>query len=117
MGERGGDVEGRIPDLVHGDDELALHLLDPERGGHLGGAGVGVGGLLVALEEGDVGGSAADFGGGGGGGDGEEGGVGDGLALEGVAQDSVGIRQHGLGDCARGDEFAEVLRQSWRVGS
>lgn len=102
---------------MHGDDELALDLLDPERGRHLGGAGVGVGGLLVALEEGDVGGSAADFGGGGCRGDREEGGIGNGLTLEGVTQDGVGIRQHGLGDCARRDEFAEVLRQSWRVGS
>lgn len=117
VGERGGDLEGRVPDFVHGDDELVLDLLDPEGGRHLGGAGVGVGGLLVALEEGDVGGSAADFGGDGGRGDGEEGGFGDGLALEGVAQDGVGVRQHGLGDCARLDEFAEILRQSWCVGS
>ena len=115
MRGRGGDPQGRVPGLVLRYDDLVLYLLDPERGRHLGRVCVRFRGLGVALEEGNVGGSAAHFGGGRARGDGEKGRLGDGLSVVGGAQHGVRIVQDGLSDRARRNEFAEVLWQSWRV--
>ena len=116
MRGRGGDLQGEILGFVLRNDNLVLHLFDPECGRHLHCVRVGVGGLGDALEEGDIGGPAAYFGGLRTRGDGEEGRLGNRLAVVGGTQHGVWIVKHGLGDRAGRDELAEVLRQSRRVG-
>ncbi len=115
MRGRGRDFQGGSPGLEDRHDDLVLHLIDPKGGGHLGRVCVGVRARGAALKEGDVGGSAAQLGGSGARGDGEDGRLCDGLSVVGPAQHVVGIVQHGLGNGARRDKFAEVLRQSCRV--
>ena len=91
MRGRGRDLQGQVLGFVLRNDNLVLHFLNPERGRHLDCVCVGVGGLGNALEKGDIGGPAADFGGGRARGDGEEGRLGDGLSVVGGAQDGVWI--------------------------
>lgn len=116
---RGGgrNFQRRLSRLEDWNVDLVLHLLDPERGRHLDRIcvrrwGVSCGG---ALEKGDVGGPTTQFGACGCCGDGEEGRLGDGLSVVGVAQHGVRVGQSGLGNRARRNEFGEVLRQSWGV--
>ena len=56
------EYQRRGSGLPDGYEELVLHGVDPERGIHLGGVGVGVGRLSIADEKGNIGGSAANFG-------------------------------------------------------
>ena len=114
MRGRGRDFQGNSG-LVFRNDDLVLHLFNPECGRHLGRICVRVRCLGITLEEGDVGGSATHFGGCGARGDGEKGRLGDVLSVVGVTQHSIRIVQYVLGNRARRNEFAKVLRQSWRV--
>lgn len=112
---RGGgrNMQGRFPGRPDWNYDLVLHLLDPEGGRHLDRICVRVrGGSCSTQEEGDVGGATTQFGCCGVRGDGKDSRLGDVLSDDGVAQYGVRVVQHGLGNCARRNEFGKVLRQS-----
>ena len=113
-GAGSGNLQRSLAERVHRHGDLVRDFGDPERGVHLSGVGVWPrgGSGRGALETVNVAGAATERGGVGARGDLAGGGLCDGLAGVGVAQDGVGIVQDGLCDRSLADERFQILRQS-----
>jgi len=102
------DEETYLPKLEGRNHKTILHSLDPERCGHL--RRIRVRPSRGTMQESNIGRPTSQLRAYGFGGHGEDKSLGDRLSYIVVAQNGVRVREHGLGDCALGDELAQVLR-------